>query len=316
MNRVARSVSASLTYFKKLKNLSDASIFDMDSAIKPSIVVTGSSGYLGRKLINRLKELEIDVIGLDLNDPENSIDLCNLEQLQELSFPSSYIFIHLAFPLPGQKPTKHFERIVRRTNENLITVLNPLDMLFISSTAVYALETKEDQFASPWEIYGKLKYESELLFASKFKKLTVFRPGTLVEANRNSLMMSFIKHLSMSPIVFLPGSGDIIHPFTNTNDLVDAILLWVSRGTHEERVFNLVANEPLSLRRLSEQDEVRKRHITLPLPVSLLRKIGSDKHPLFGISRWHFSALTYNFRCSSPSIYTSSFLNYDEIFKL
>ena len=281
-----------------------------------NLVVTGANGYLGKRVVSDLKASGFNVIEVDISHPENPIDLSDLKQLWDLDLPPDYLLIHLAFPLPGRVNRRSFQKQIRMINENLVSRFDPVDFLFISSTAVYGLDGSLEQRPGPWEVYGELKLESEILFAQNFKKITVFRPGTLVELSRDSTMMKYVKHLAKSPVVVLPGSGELIHPFTNTADLVAAIHQWVTSGSKDEVFFDLVANDALTLNQLSHQLRTKRRWLTIHIPKFVLRKLGSDKYLLFGISKWHFSALTYNYQSFGSNFYTEKFLKYSQIFKI
>jgi hypothetical protein len=50
-------------------------------------------------------------------------------------------------------------------------------------------------------------------------------------------------------------------------------------------------------------------------PVSLFRIMGSDKIPVFGISKWHFNALTYNLENMDDNLYNSENTRYETIFR-
>lgn len=280
-----------------------------------SVVVTGSSGYVGKRLVDDLRNQGYEVIEIDNGHPSNPIDLRNISELRQVQLPSKYLLVHLAFPLPGRVNATEFKRLANSINSNLVAVLNPIDTLFISSTAVYALDGAGSRNVSPWEIYGQLKMESEVFFTKSFANLTIFRPGTLVDADRDSMMMKFLKQIKNSRFPILPGNGKIIHPFTFTGDLIQAITHWVEEGTANEKIFDLVASNPLPLSDLCNLDRKSKKLFSIRVPLKLLRIIGSDKFPVFQISKWHFSALTYNFVRGTPNIYNRDFLDYKNILK-
>ena len=280
-----------------------------------SVVVTGSSGYVGKRLVSDLRSQGYEVIEIDNGNTSNPIDLRSLSELRQIQLPPKYLLVHLAFPLPGRVNATEFQRLANSINSNLVAVLNPIDTLFISSTAVYALDGAESRKVSPWEIYGQLKMESEVFFTKSFANLTIFRPGTLVDADRDSVMMKFLKQMKNSRFPILPGNGKIIHPFTITGDLIQAITRWVREGTSNEKIFDLVASNPLSLSDLCNFDRKSKKLFSIRIPLRFLRMIGSDKFPIFQISKWHFSALTYNFFRGAPNIYNKDFLDYKDILK-
>jgi nucleoside-diphosphate-sugar epimerase len=280
-----------------------------------NIVLTGSAGYLGSRVKAILKDSGFNVIPLDKQEPVGPVDLTDGESFSTRELPTNYSLIHLAFPLPGKLNEKQFVSIIDSINKNLISRLSPTRSLVVSSTAVYPLEAEGQKESKPWEVYGKLKMQTEEVFSNNFDSVTIFRPGTLIENSRKSTMMSFLKVLLDSPVSFMPGSGDLIHPFTSTDDLVDAIAQWARNADTPCGTFDLVAAEPLTFTQIRRQSRGNQSARAICLPIWVLRRIGSDKKPLFGVSKWHFRALTYNLSLPARNTYSENFTSYSSLMK-
>lgn len=281
-----------------------------------TILLTGSAGYLGNKVRKALETKGISVIPVDINDPVSSIDLANPDSLKELNVPKQFKLLHLAFPLPGKLNREDFITFVGQVNRNIVSNLQPTESLLISSTAVYSLDHQNDRasLVEPWEVYGILKAETEATFRDKFNNLTVLRPGTLIEESRDSSMASYIKMLQNGRLYFTPGRGTIVHPFTHTEDLVSAIVDWSLRDNVGYKEYLAVSREPLTLEEISSISKSKSR-IHIPFPKNILRRIGSDRIPVAGISKWHLSALTYDFKSSLSPYPHVEFRTYREIFQ-
>ena len=286
----------------------------MGLTTKLTVVLTGSSGYLGSLVKKELMEIGVNVIEVDQNHRLNPIDLANEENLSKLVLPSSYLLVHLAFPLPGSFKSKEFKKLIERINSNFPKYFQPERSLLISSTAVYPLHFNADVEPAPWEIYGELKLESEKVFASNFSNLTIFRPGTLVEISRKSSMMNFIFQLMRSRIALVPGDGNMVHPFTYTHDLVDAIIRWVKDPSLPDGTFDLTSRKPITFNQISYLSRGSKPFLKLQLPEGILSHIGSDRFPVNRISRWHLRGLFYNYHQQSINVYQETFKEYKEIF--
>lgn len=279
------------------------------------IVLTGSSGYLGQKVHRALEKFNFSVIPLDINTLSEPVDLSVEGSLRNLQIEGPYKLVHLAFPLPGKLNSNKFKKLVAKVNSNLTTELNPIETLLISSTAIYSLDrsAKQESAIGPWEIYGKLKYETELAFKEKFENVTIFRPGTLIEEERISTMASYMRFIQRFKFYVVPASGHLIHPFTHTDDLVDSIVSWAGNPNPGKNEYLAVATQPKSLLEISLM-RVNFRRFRICVPKFLLRLFGSDRFPVANISRWHFSALTYDFKSSLPNYPLFQFRTYEEIF--
>jgi nucleoside-diphosphate-sugar epimerase len=285
----------------------------MHRSAGPNIILTGGAGYLGSQVKVRLENSGFNVFSLDKNDSVNPIDFTKMDLLKQLELPRQYSLIHLAFPLPGRMRRNQFRSSIETMNENLLSVLTPDRTLVISSTAVYSLLGKDVVEVKPWEIYGELKLETEAVFCEKFSNVTIFRPGTLLEAARESTMMRFLKQLRSSKLKFIPGSGNFTHPFTHTGDLVSAIESWSLNPESPTGIFDLLAKDSMTFSQILERDEGSERALVIRLPIWLLRMIGWDAIPLLGISKWHFRALTYNLNIATQNSYSQNFRSYESI---
>lgn len=149
-----------------------------------TIIISGSSGFIGKNLINQISETnKYQIITLDIN---NGIDLTQNEQL--LSLPPFDIFIHLAnllyVPASYQNP-EVFYRV------NYLTTLNALElcrknnakMIYISSY-LYGnpkyLPIDENHPINPTNPYAQSKYICEKLCEGYYRdfkiKTIVLRP--------------------------------------------------------------------------------------------------------------------------------------------
>jgi len=257
----------------------------------PPVVVTGARGYVGKRLVQQLRKNQLKVIEIDLLGP-GSFDLAESSAAEKLSglLPSSYDLIHLAFPLPGTMSSEAMTSLVRRVNFSLISLYpRPRRSLFISSTAVYTPDAK--MHYSPWEVYGRMKAESEVQLAD-LGNLSILRPGTLIDAHRRSAVASLYFRALSGQLAVLPKAGSLAHPFLHVEDLVSACLGWTLELISVTSTLDLWAREPMSALDYLRARQTQSKIVSLPR--ILQRGIGSDSLPFFGISKWHLNALSYD----------------------
>jgi nucleoside-diphosphate-sugar epimerase len=255
------------------------------------LVVTGAKGYVGQRLVNQLVESGKQVFEVDVLGPRG-LDLSRPDAAEKLSgwLPRSFELIHLAFPFPGTMASREMGGLVEKMNFSLLS-LNPRPSrtLFISSTAVYSPDSLMEH--SPWEIYGRLKSETEIKLEG-LGNLSVLRPGTLIDASRRSVMAKIYLRAISGQLALLPKDGSLAHPFLHVDDLVEACLSWSRQDDQESFIHDLWASEPSSAKEYLQTRGVKSR--ILNLPGLIQRSFGSDSMPVFGISKWHLKALSYD----------------------
>jgi len=262
---------------------------------KEFVVVTGAAGYLGQKVVEKLRKNGNQVLTLDLVNADFELDLTSSRDFFDVILPEgSYCLVHLAAQLPGKDKGKRILQNSKMILSNLMENLEPERVLFISSTAVYPLNSNEGLLRpDPWEVYGRAKYEVERSIKSSFNSWTIFRLGTLYDSERVGGIAKLIAAGLTGKLIFLPNRGRNKHPFVNTDDAVRAISHWVENpGFAERQTIDIVARNPVSFIDLvSKYSSVPPKIFTLP---KITNFFGWDSFPILGISRWHFRALGYD----------------------
>ncbi len=154
----------------------------------PSILVTGASGNLGKKIILKLHILKkFRIVGIDIKsdkDLENKIELINIDisKLEQLNknFKNIDLICHCASLIDS---AAYSEIEYKNTNilgtENIYSVAqkeNIKKIVLTSSTSVMEMDKKNEKWpiyekyvGEPNNIYGKSKKEQELI-AKKYSE--------------------------------------------------------------------------------------------------------------------------------------------------
>lgn len=261
-------------------------------------VILGAYGYLGRKVLQKFEEMKLPTIPVDMSG-HITCDLTNIDDLRKLKLPTTFNLLHLASLLPGSRPSRNLIESSRKMTNNIVSVLNPSKMLFVSSTAVYQRRLQNTAYpkVQPWEVYGREKYWQEETLRKSLENLTVFRCGTLVDEDRGGGISKLLKKGFSGGTLVLPKSGQVHHPFVDTNDVVDNISRWALDGNKSlpTGIFDIVGRNPRMFNDIFNMFSQKKTKIyTMPVITSEL--FGSDTFPLFGLSRWHLGALSYDIK--------------------
>jgi nucleoside-diphosphate-sugar epimerase len=263
---------------------------------RKAVIVTGSSGYLGSKIISaNYKSSRTRIIGLDFKNADINLDLRDYKSLRTVkeSF-NSIELVHLAGQLPGSDSAANIFDNSYKIITNLIEVLEPSRTLFLSSTAVYPTEFQDNILVpKPWEAYGFSKLAVENYLLNNSDRVTIYRSGTMYDENRKGGIQKLMTNALHGKPTFIPRKGNVRHPFVLTSDVVKSILFWVDNPGFLEMDFtDLVASNPVTMEKLiCENSSFNPKIFNLP---SFVRKIGSDKIPVLGISKWHINALYYD----------------------
>jgi nucleoside-diphosphate-sugar epimerase len=171
------------------------------------IAVTGSSGFIGNKLVNSLLSAGHEIIRLDII---NGIDILDWDTLKEVS--QFDVFVHLAalsfVPLSYEKPRDFY-------NLNINGVINGLELCRIHKAKFI--------FASSY-VYGKPKY----LPIDENHPLEGFNPYAETKIIGEQICENYFKYFNVPSIVLRP--FNIYGQSQNDNFLIPLILKQAKTG--------------------------------------------------------------------------------------
>ena len=218
------------------------------------IVVTGSSGYLGKPLVWALMSRGYSVHGIDLFPSGISSesykewigDVRDNKLMREV-LSQAQIVIHNAasVPLSMQKnmESDNNETMLRSVLEN-VDRKHISKVLLISSSSVYGVPTSlpihEDSELNPFDNYGKSKLRCEEISRQKnFEELdiTILRPRTILGRDRLGLMSVLFDLVQLGLPVPVLNGGLNKYQLIHVDDLVDAVILASERPGR--KIYNL-----------------------------------------------------------------------------
>ena len=224
------------------------------------IVVTGSRGFIGSKLLPALKELDHEVIELDIM---NGFDISKWESVKEIS--RFDVVMHLAaisyVPKSYEIPRKMFDVNINGTLNMLeLCRINDAKMIFTSSY-VYGkpkyLPIDERHPTESFNPYCQSKLIGESLCKSYNKDfgvpVIIFRPFNIYGEgqNDNFLIPMIQKQIKVGKVVKLKDSRpkrDFIH----VDDVVSAYCKAVNYNKTEFEIFNLGSGCSYSVQEVAE----------------------------------------------------------------
>ena len=246
----------------------------MNNNTKPTLVITGSSGFVGQKLVAAAVKSEYKVIGIDIKSVETleceqfKIDLAN-EDFYNL-VPEKSVIIHLASlstdtsckqnPLGAiEANLKATARVVENANR-----LNSLQLIFASSEWVYPekpeyceqFETDSLDLANLNSLYAisKLTGESLIRCTSKipFSILRfgiIYGPRNLPGSAVESIAFKIFQETNIEV-----GSSKTSRSFIYIDDLIEGILKVIEIGNSIAGVIpiNISGNKLYSLGEIVE----------------------------------------------------------------
>jgi len=235
------------------------------------ILITGSSGYLGRNMAAAALEKGHSVVGLDIK-PSGIVhasfreiigDITDLQSVKQAVAGCEAVF-HLAAALA------QFERDKKRMHDiNVYGTENALSaalehrirkFIYTSSVEVYGIDVPvpctEDAPIAPICQYGRDKVESERLcqeYLAKGLDITIFRPPTINGPGQNEpFLVSQMEGISRGKATLLPGGGKTRLQMVHVDDVSSAFFLALETPGATGAVMNLGSDNVPTLRAMAE----------------------------------------------------------------
>ena len=230
------------------------------------ILCSGSSGFIGRHLVEELQNLGYSVRGFDIKNFEAEDIRFRPELRKIFKYYKPDIVIHLA-TLTGvrnsvKKPAEYFETNITGTY-NMLDIASRSGVkkfIFFSSSSVYGdrkCPLKEDVICdNQLSPYAVSKITGELL-CRMFKDLPtiIVRPFTVYGENprKDQVIYKIIKAAKTGKVFQKFGDGNSIRGYTNVHDLIDGVIKLIDYKQKDNyEVFNLGGSEQVQLNKLIE----------------------------------------------------------------
>jgi UDP-glucose 4-epimerase len=231
------------------------------------ILITGSSGYLGRQAVLEALENGFEVTGIDRRPcglehdcfQERIGDITDAETVASATIGCDAVF-HLAAALAQFEPDEG-----RMQQANVAGTANLLSaaldhrvrkFIFMSSVEVYGIEVPlpccEDAALNPVSRYGRHKVEGENLCTKYLEKgmdITVFRPSTINGPGQNEpFLLAQMKAISNGKPTILPGGGRTRLQMVDVREVCEAMFLTLESSESKGAVMNLGSDDVPTLR--------------------------------------------------------------------
>lgn len=242
-----------------------------NSTQKPTVIITGSSGFIGKAIAARLSP-QFTVIGFDQKisgsskDSENyEVDISSLNSIsQALELVKvkhgNHIasVVHLAaYYSFAEEESPQYEKITVKGTENLLTALNNYTVeqfVFSSTMLVHKPAQKGEKIKETSPVEPSWAYPASKVAAEKILKgsssdipIVSLRIAGVYDDRCHSIPISnqivriYEKHLSSH---FFPGDSSKGQAFIHLNDLVDAIDKVVQKRKQLPKQLDLLLGEP------------------------------------------------------------------------
>ena len=203
-----------------------------------TVLVTGSSGFLGRHLCNALSKVGHEVHGLDKVKGATPVDefihrdLCSLKNGEEWLKRYKYIY-HLAAEtklLAGnnwRKNSTHHYQVNAEATYYLLKNSIPEKFIFASTAALYGEGGGLHEYAPIrcCNAYGYTKAIAETIIQASSVPYVMYRPGTIVGPYGRSYMNRLVYECvnGIESLVF--NNGKNVRSFIDVADVVNAFLV-------------------------------------------------------------------------------------------
>jgi len=266
------------------------------------ILVTGATGFLGKRLVTKLRGMNLDVVAADLQSTDEIVylDIRDKESVNatfESSMPE--VVVHLA-AINDNNP--NFDRPYDLYFNNIQGTLNICEaatrfsvrkIVFPSSTSIYGnvqdddLPISEMTRSQPLTPYATSKVCEEMLVREYARrantKVIVFRFSIIYGPNQkhaNVIEQFMRKAISNDPIDLL-GDGSHTREFLYVDDAIDALVIGAKAPSLPYDTFLISTGKPIKLKQLAEKISMMINHV----PIQDLQNKGPIFSQYYDVSR-------------------------------
>ncbi len=237
------------------------------------ILITGSSGFLGKELVSELKNRKHDVFEYSIDGGK---DILNKKQLKE-NLKNIDTVIHLAAILDNQNP--QLWNINVNGTKNIIeecAISKVKKLILLSSTGVYGntkMTLNETSEVRPENLYEKSKYEAEQIVLNHQEELHVNVIRSAMILGPNTYWKNMFKILEKG--FPLPCIGRNHFQIIYVKELINVILHVMDNGEPGE-IYLAAGKERWTLREFCKKTKkiLGKKEIVWSVPAIILIILG------------------------------------------
>lgn len=275
-------------------------------------LVTGSSGFLGSQIVERLSGMGEGVIALDVLQPPVRLEgvryvtgnILDLEGLSALIAQAQYVH-HNAALVPLTKAGKGFHEVNVVGTENVIECCRRhriRKLVHMSSSAMYGIPDEipitDKTPYRPVEIYGQSKLEADVAVQAYMKeggRASCIRPRTIIGGrSRLGIFQILFEWILEGRNVYVMGDGSNLLQFVHVNDLINASMK--AAFSEHDGLYNIGTDRYRSLREDLEDliafATSKSRVVGLPIAPARAALWAADKLKLSPLAPMHY--LTYH----------------------
>tara|TARA_Y100000590_G_scaffold468142_1_gene649692 strand:+ start:803 stop:1750 length:948 start_codon:yes stop_codon:yes gene_type:complete len=275
--------------------------------LKKKIIITGGLGFIGSKLIKKLKK-NYQIIVLD-NFYTNSVktidgikivkcDLTNYKSLKKINIKNVYCLVHLAGQSSGPKSFNVPELDLKL---NLLSTINVVNfckqnkikkIIFSSTFTVYGdvknkKKISENEKCDPKSFYAISKYVSEKYLAELCKKykigwnilrfFNVYGPGQDLSRTDQGIVSIFLDLIRNNNKIVVQGSLNRFRDLIYIDDVINSIILLVKDKKHLNEIYNIGTGKKTTIKdlinkisKLYKKEKKLKIYSSKPTPGDIL----------------------------------------------
>jgi len=237
----------------------------------PSVLVTGSTGFLGSRIVETLLNKEYKVRALvrktsavqklkELNVEMCVGDLADIDSLMP-AFQGIDCVVHAAAATKGQEEESRLGTI--KGTENVLDLCEKFKirkLIYISSCSVYGVADYEDnqtvsedasleRFPEKRGVYSKSKLEAENLVSEAMneKRLAIVcLRAASIWGPRGKLFSPMLGFSLKNKFFIIFGNGDFVLPFVYIDNLVESVIDAIENDTAIGKTYNVVDTEAIT----------------------------------------------------------------------
>ena len=272
--------------------------------MKKKIIITGGFGFIGTKLIEKIKkQYNIYIIDNSLkkkvhqNIKNIKCDLTNSQNLKKIKITNADVIIHLAGQSSGPKSYNIPETDLKLNLMSTINVINFAKInnikkiIFSSTFTVYGNNKKEKlaetENCNPQSFYAISKYSSErylIKLCEKFqikwnilRFFNVYGPGQDLSRTDQGIVSIFLDLIRNKNNIDVNGSLKRFRDLIYIDDVIKALILTLKDKKNFNQIYNVGTGKKTTVKKLIQsisklygKEKLLKVKVTNPTPGDIL----------------------------------------------
>lgn len=274
-----------------------------------AIILTGSNGYIGKKVLTFFEKKKIRIFCLQRKIPKKKNKNCvyfTYKNIEKIKKNNIELLIHLAAADPENtrenniiKQNSDIDKIIVKLKKN-----NNIKKIFFSSSNSIFSDNKENKIfqstlPTPINSYGLSKIRSEKMIKKNFQDYLILRLPSVIDKDfKKGLIFRIKEKMKKNKNIYIYNLSKKYNNLFHVNNLIRIIYFFYKKSNQTKKIYNICSTDQMTMIDLIKliSKKLKKKYKIVDCGNNMKFKLYFSNYPVYfkNINFWKIKKIINN----------------------